>query len=218
MAIPVLIFLSLLALVGLWFLIPTKKEYDPLAHLDIRMGDITKMGFPIVVNAANRFGLGGGGVDGSIHRAAGPKLKAWVESQFPTYEATNQYGEKELIRIGTGDCITTPGFDLSQYIIHTVGPVYSEEHSGRCEGELRLCYVQALIATQNLGPRRVAFPLISSGVYGYPVEDAIEVAITSILDYLETFEDPGIQVTLVAYDHATYEKMVDEYLLEMAGK
>jgi len=139
-------------------------------RMTVVQGDITRQQVDAIVNAANERLLGGGGVDGAIHRAAGPELK------------------EECRKLGgcpTGEARITKGYRLpARYVIHTVGPVW---HGGdRDEPEkLAACYRSALRLAVENGARTVAFPGISTGVYGYPLEDATRVAMTTVRDCLE---------------------------------
>ena len=134
-------------------------------------GDITTLEVDAIVNAANQRMLGGGGVDGAIHRVAGPAL----------YEACLKVPEvRPGIRCPTGEARITPGFDLpAKFVIHTVGPVYRDGLHGEPE-LLAACYRNSLALASEKHCRSIAFPCISTGVYGYPLEGAAKIAIREV--------------------------------------
>ncbi len=135
------------------------------------VGDITKQDVEAIVNAANSSLLGGGGVDGAIHRAGGPEILEEC---------------REIRRTPTGEAVITTGGKLhALYVIHTVGPIYGEEHGNEAE-LLANCYHNSLTLAVEKNLTSVAFPAISTGVYGYPPEKAAEVASRTIENFLAT--------------------------------
>jgi len=158
-------------------------------RIQVITGDITKVKADAIVNAANRSLLGGGGVDGAIHRNAGTEL----------LEACRKLGGCE-----TGDAKVTPGFRLpSKYIIHTVGPVWygGKNHE---EEDLARCYHNSMARASEFGCRTVAFPNISTGVYHFPKDKAASIAIREIRDYLARHPVPE-KVIFVCFDDENYK-------------
>ncbi len=153
-----------------------------MARLSIVTGDITRHKVDAIVNAANETLLGGGGVDGAIHRAAGPKLRAYCAT---------------LGGCPTGEARITPGFDLlAKFIIHTVGPVWRGGGHGEA-GLLASCYGQALALARQNRCTSVAFSAISTGVYGYPIPEAVEIAVRTVRS--ET-EDVALEVVFCCFN------------------
>jgi len=167
------------------------------AKFKVWQGDITALDVAAIVNAANNSLLGGGGVDGAIHRAAGPALLQHCRS---------------LGGCKTGDAIITPGFALqAKRIIHTVGPVWQGGNSGEAE-LLRSCYRRCIELACEAGVASIAFPAISCGVYGYPVDQAVKIAIDEVGIALGQ-RDEGPEVVFCCFDSV----MEDHYRQELGS-
>jgi len=163
-------------------------------QLRLVLGDITTIRVDAIVNAANSELRGGGGVDGAIHRAAGPAIMR----------------ELSEIRKASGPCpsgsavVTGAGSLPAQYVFHAVGPVYRDGHHKEAE-QLASCYRKCLELADQLGVRTISFPAISTGAYGYPAEEAAKIAVHTVARYLECPE-PGVrEVLLVLFDQGAYD-------------
>lgn len=154
-------------------------------------GDITTQAVDVVVNAANRAMRGGGGVDGAIHAAGGPAILRDCIARFP-------HG------LHTGDAgWTTAGRMPARWVVHTVGPNFA---AGERDRDLLVsCYRRALQVAAGLGARSIAFPLISAGIYGWPVDDAVDAAV----DTLSAADAPFDDIRIVAYDRTMFGRVQD---------
>jgi O-acetyl-ADP-ribose deacetylase (regulator of RNase III) len=167
-----------------------------MTQIEAKQADITRQEVDAIVNAANSTLLGGGGVDGAIHRVAGPELRA------------------ECATLGgcpTGEVRLTAGYRLpARYVIHTVGPVWSGGRRGEPD-LLGRCYVNALTLADQHGVHRLAFPSISTGAYGYPISQAARIAIETVREYAR--EETGLElvrfVCFSADDLAVYRELLE---------
>lgn len=160
-------------------------------RITLAQGDITRQTAGAIVNAANSSLLGGGGVDGAIHRRGGPAILAECRKL-----RAGHYGKG----LPTGQAVATTAGELdAQWVIHTVGPVHSatEDRSAL----LASCYRESLKRADELGARTVAFPAVSTGVYGWPMDDGARIAVTTVQDTDTAVEE----VRFVLFDHHAYE-------------
>jgi len=161
--------------------------------LRLLIGDITKIRVDAMVNAANSSLAGGGGVDGAIHRVGGPTLMR----------------ELDAIRQASGPCppgsavVTSAGALPAKWVFHAVGPIYRDGAHGEPE-QLASCYRTCLKLAEEHGARTVSFPAISTGAYGYPIEEAARIAIDTVTDHLRSPGAEVREVLLVLWDQGTY--------------
>ena len=170
-----------------------------LEQIEIYQGDITQLDVDAIVNAANNSLLGGGGVDGAIHMAAGPKLL------------------EECKTIGgcpTGEARITKAYNLpAKYIIHTVGPIYNNEPNDSVL--LGLCYKNSLQLAVDNNVKTIAFPAISCGIYGYPLQDACKIAINTTIEFLEN--NPLIAKVIFVVFSDSNKEVYEQQLAGIAG-
>jgi O-acetyl-ADP-ribose deacetylase (regulator of RNase III) len=168
-----------------------------LTKLEIRQGDITQLEVDAIVNAANSSLLGGGGVDGAIHRTAGPELLAECRT---------------LGGCPTGEARITGGYKLAaRYVIHTVGPVYSGKP--RDKALLSACYQNSLKLAVDNNAASLAFPAISCGVYGYPIAEACRIAVDTTCNFLRN--NPSIEKVIYMLFSPEDRKIYQEYVLSL---
>ncbi|MDX6346893.1 MAG: O-acetyl-ADP-ribose deacetylase [Streptomyces sp.] len=169
-----------------------------MAHITLVRGDITEQAVDAVVNAANSSLLGGGGVDGAIHRRGGPQILAECRKL-----RDSRYGRG----LPTGQAVaTTAGRLPARWVIHTVGPVWSREEDR--SALLASCYRESLRVADELGARTVAFPAVSTGIYGWPLDDGAAIALRTVREVTEGPAGEGSQVgevRFVLFDQTAYE-------------
>ncbi len=164
--------------------------------LELVQGDITKQQVDAIVNAANSRLAGGGGVDGAIHRAGGPSIMKELKEKYPG-------------GCPTGSAVITGAGDLkAKYVIHAVGPIYRGGTHGEAE-KLASAYRVSLELASQHDCQSVAFPSISTGAYGYPVDEAARVALSTVIDFLRTSDRKPSLVRFVLFDRRTYEAYED---------
>ncbi|QSH41458.1 O-acetyl-ADP-ribose deacetylase [Lentisphaerota bacterium ZTH] len=164
-------------------------------QIEIQKGDITKLDVDAIVNAANCSLLGGGGVDGAIHRAAGPKLLE---------ECRSFYGCE------TGQAVITKGYNLpAEYVIHTPGPIW---HGGRSDEEILLqnCYLNSLRLAEEHSLKVIAFPCISTGVYRFPANRAAAIAVKTVKEWEKVYPERVIFCTFSEKDYKIYCTLLAE--------
>ena len=161
------------------------------AHISIVKQDITTMKVDAIVNAANERLAGGGGVDGAIHKAAGPKLAIAAKAYAP---------------LPTGEAVTTDGYKLpSKWVIHTVGPIWDGKGSNESKYEqLANCYMNSFIEANRVGAKTIAIPAISTGVYGFPKKDAAMIAVMCSELAADRYEELE-EIYLVCFDDESYK-------------
>lgn len=168
-----------------------------MTRLTLTRGDITRQHVDAVVNAANSSLLGGGGVDGAIHRAGGPEILAECRAL-----RASRYGRG----LPTGRAVATTAGQLpARWVIHTVGPVYQQDGSADPE-LLASCYRESLRVADELGARTVAFPAISTGVYRWPMDDAARIAVETV----RAAETEVEEVRFVLFDERAYDRFAEQ--------
>ena len=171
-------------------------DKDILDKIETQQGDITQLKVDAIVNAANTSLLGGGGVDGAIHRAAGPELLAECRT---------------LGGCPTGEAKITGGYNLAaRHVIHTVGPVYSAKSADTARTLLTRCYRNSLELAIENHLKSIAFPAISCGVYGYPIDAACKVAVDTACDFLKNNKD--LEKVIFMLFSPQDKKVYDDYL------
>lgn len=162
-----------------------------MTKIAIIKGDITTMKADAIVNAANKSLLGGGGVDGAIHAVAGPGLLAEC---------------RRLNGCETGEAKITQGYNLpAKHVIHTVGPIYRFHSPEEDAKLLKSCYQNSLDLAKENDLHSIIFSSISTGVYGYPAQDAAQIAFNATQEWINSHPNYEIEITMCAFDHKMYE-------------
>lgn len=174
-------------------------------HLELIVGDITRQKTEAIVNAANGTLLGGGGVDGAIHRAAGVEL----------LEACKKIRKDQLQgrELSTGDVVMTKGYQLpANFVIHTVGPIWGQNPEEQ-DKLLANCYRNALQLAKSQGIQSISFPSISTGVYRFPIKQAASIAMQTIIDFLKSHSFGRVTMVLFSEkDYHVYQQALDELI------
>lgn len=166
-----------------------ERTFENGAVLKLMRGDITRVPADAIVNAANSSLAGGGGVDGAIHRAGGPSIMRELEAI-----------RARIGRCPTGSAVATGAGSLpAKWVFHAVGPVYRDARHGEPE-QLASCYRTCLELAEQHGAQRLTFPAISTGVYGYPMDDAARIALLTVADHLARAESTVREAVFVLYD------------------
>jgi len=169
-----------------------------MKKINLKIADITQENVCAVVNAANSSLLGGGGVDGAIHRAGGEQILGECKKLRASAYADG---------LPTGEAVATTAGDMrAKYVIHTVGPVYSL-CGNRCEELLTNCYINSLKIAKELKCQSISFPAVSTGIYGYPKGEAAKVAYKSVRSFLDT--DESMEVNFVFSSQESYDIFAD---------
>jgi len=182
---------------------PPAAHHNPvlLQKVSIWQGDITEVEVDVIANAANNSLLGGGGVDGAIHRTAGPRLLAECHT---------------LGGAATGEVKMTEGYDLpARYVLHAVGPMYSKSKDAQCANLLAACYRNCFKLAHANHLTSIAFPSISTGIYGYPIRDATHIALTETRKFLDSAEGQNMKrvifVVFTDTDREVYHNLAPLY-------
>lgn len=180
--------------------------------IEIQIGDITmQAGVDVIVNAAKPQLTGGGGVDGAIHAAAGPKLLEACMAIEPDPDTVGLTVHDDInadidVRCHRGNAVVTPAFDLpNKFVVHTAGPIYTNMEPREAAQTLRECYIKSVMAAtmaMDHKPFTIAFPAIGTGIYGYPLESATTVAIQTLVNVYRG--NPNITIKFVCFDATNY--------------
>jgi O-acetyl-ADP-ribose deacetylase (regulator of RNase III) len=175
--------------------------------LRLETGDITRIATDAIVNAANSALAGGGGVDGAIHRAGGPEIMQELDRIRP------QIGG----RCPTGGAVATAAGRLpARYVFHAVGPVYRGGRQGEAE-HLASCYRTCLKLAEERKLARLTFPAISTGIYGYPMNEAARIALREVMAHLDRHDTPVSEAVFVLFDRSSYDVFAAELTVFMTG-